>query len=89
MGECSGGDRTSQLRRVLEESYEPGGIPEFKEISLNAGIKGISSEVYGQERPELWVEARSNELYNQLINISKRLLDDRKPTIDCNKFMVV
>ena len=43
--------------------------------------ESISSEVIGQERPQSWIETRSREFYNQLINISKKLLDEKKFTV--------
>ena len=63
------------------DNQEPSNIPEFEETQIYDGIEGISSEVISQECSQLWNETRSREFYNQLINISKKLPDEKKFTI--------
>ena len=41
--------------REKEDYQEPSNIPEFEETSIIDGIEGISSEVIGQERPQMWI----------------------------------
>ena len=53
-----------------EDYQEPSNIQDFESPSID-GIESISSEIIGQHRLQMWIEARSKEFCDQLNSIPK------------------